>query len=292
VSTFTFDEACDRLADLLIDADLFFGHGAPDADSEAFWILAHCVGISPIDALDRLEETYPPLAFDRAQLIVNERIKSKKPLAYILGEAWLIGYDFICDERSIVPRSYIAELIAMNQLEPWLPPSGRALDLCTGNGSLAILLSLHCPDLLIQACDLSPDALALAAENVDKYQLSNAIELFCGDLFEALPLPSELNTFDLIICNPPYVNQESLSQLPSEYLNEPAIALDGGIDGMDLVRRIFTEAKDYLKPEGALILEIGNEYKNFIKAFPELQVRWLDVSAGSEQVLVIQAGDL
>lgn len=288
----TFDLACDQLGDLLSSTSLHFGHGAPDADSEAFWILSHCLGISPIDALDRLDEPYPELALDRATLIAHERLSTQKPLAYILGEAWLVGYDFICDERSIVPRSYIAELISSEELELWLPPGGRALDLCTGNGSLAILLGIHCPDMTIQASDISEDALALAQQNLDKYQLSDSIELFCGDLFEAIPEPSEHDCFDLIICNPPYVNDQSIFALPAEYQKEPQIALAGGQDGMDLIRKIIYQARDYLRPKGALVLEIGNEYENFLQVFPDLNVRWLDVSAGNEQVLLIEADDL
>jgi ribosomal protein L3 glutamine methyltransferase len=288
----TFDDACDDLGEMLESSDLHFGHGAPDADSEAFWILAHCIGVSPIEAMDLLDDIYPPLAFDRAKLLAKERIQTKKPLAYILGEAWLVGYDFICDERSIVPRSFISELITTDELEPWLPSGGRALDLCTGNGSLAIILSLYCPDMTIHACDISPDALALATENVEKYHLTESIELFCGDLFDALPEPSENNLYDIIICNPPYVNEESMSALPIEYQLEPKLALAGGEDGMDIIRNILSRAKDYLQARGALLLEIGNEYEHFISAFPEINARWLEVSAGSQQVVMILAEDL
>ena len=288
----SFNDACDALSDLLAKANISFGHGAPDADSEAFWILSHCVHITPIDALDRLDETYPSLAFDRAKVIVQERIATRKPLAYILGEAWLMGYDFICDERSIVPRSFIAELISGEILEPWLPPGGRALDLCTGNGSLAILLAIACPDLLISATDISPEALELASLNIEKYQLQESIDLYCGDLFNGLPALSENDRFDIILCNPPYVNSSSMAQLPDEYLQEPSIALAGGSDGMVIIRKIIEQAKDYLNDSGALILEIGNEYEHFHQAFPELSVTWLSVSSGTQQVLLITYKDL
>ena len=288
----SFNDACDVLSELLERANLSFGHGAPDADSEAFWILSHCVHIAPIDALDRLDETYPSLAFDRAKVIVQERIATRKPLAYLLGEAWLMGYDFICDERSIVPRSFIAELISDEILEPWLPPGGRALDLCTGNGSLAILLALACPDMLITATDISSDALELAALNIEKYQLEESIELFCGDLFDGLPSLSDNDRFDIILCNPPYVNSSSMAQLPVEYLQEPKIALAGGSDGMLVIRKIIEQAKDYLNESGALVLEIGNEYEHFHQAFPELSVTWLPVSSGTQQVLLITSKEL
>jgi len=288
----SFNDACDVLSELLAKANLSFGHGAPDADSEALWILSHCVHIAPVDALDRIDEPYPSLAFDRAMVIVHERIASRKPLAYLLGEAWLMGYDFICDERSIVPRSFIAELISDEVLEPWLPPGGKALDLCTGNGSLAILLVLACPDMLVSATDISSDALELATLNIEKYQLEESIDLFCGDLFDGLPPLSESDRFDIILCNPPYVNSSSMEQLPAEYLQEPSIALAGGSDGMLIIRKIIEQAKDYLNESGALVLEIGNEYENFNNAFPELSVTWLSVSSGTEQVLLITYKDL
>jgi ribosomal protein L3 glutamine methyltransferase len=289
---FSFNDACDVISDQLSNTDLSFGHGATDADSEALWILSHCLNIAPIDALDRLEEPYPPAPFDRAVLIAQTRITTKKPLAYILGEAWLMGYDFICDERSIVPRSLIAELIFEDDLEPWLPPGGRALDLCTGNGSLAILLGSYCPDMIIHASDISAPALELAKLNIEKYHLEDAIELFCGDLFEHLPDPTENEKYDLIICNPPYVNSDTMTKLPQEYLKEPALALAGGSDGMSIIRKIIEQAKDYLYDHSALVLEIGNEYANFLQAFPELPVTWLDVSAGQQQICLILSEDL
>jgi len=289
---FTFNDACDVISNKLSNVDLSFGHGAPDADSEALWILSHCLNIAPIDALDRLDEPYPQLPFDRAVLIAQSRVATKSPLAYILGEAWLMGYDFICDERSIVPRSFIAELIFSDHLEPWLPPGGRALDLCTGNGSLAILLASYCPDMIIHASDINAPALELAKLNIEKYHLDDAIELFCSDLFEHLPDPTENERYDLILCNPPYVNSETMSKLPQEYLKEPALSLAGGSDGMSIIRKVIEQAQDYLFDHGALVLEIGNEYENFISAFPELPVTWLDVSAGQQQVCLILSADL
>lgn len=289
---FTFNDACDAISETLSGTDLSFGHGAPDADSEALWILSHCLNIAPIDALDRLEEPYPQIPYDRAVLIAKTRITTKSPLAYIIGEAWLMGYDFICDERSIVPRSFIAELIFDDHLEPWLPPGGRALDLCTGNGSLAILLASYCPDMIIHASDISTSALELAKLNIEKYHLNDAIELFTSDLFEHLPDPTENERYDLILCNPPYVNSKTMSQLPQEYLKEPTLALAGGSDGMSIIRKVIEQAQYYLFDHGALVLEIGNEYENFISAFPELPVTWLDVSAGQQQVCLILGADL
>jgi ribosomal protein L3 glutamine methyltransferase len=288
----TVEQAIDRLTQHLDQAKLSYGHGAIDAQSEALWIISKQLQISPSDALDQLQAPLVQGLYDAALAIANERIQTRKPLAYILEEAWLMGVPFYCNEQSIVPRSWIAELITEGALEPWLPADGRALDLCTGNGSLAVLLALSCPDIHVSACDISAPALAVAARNLDRHGLSNQIELFHGDLWNPLPDPIDENRFDLIICNPPYVNAASMRALPAEYHAEPALALAGGEDGMDLIRKIIANAPDYLSERGALVLEIGNEVEHFHKAFPQIPVIWMDVSAGNEQVLLIQAEDL
>jgi ribosomal protein L3 glutamine methyltransferase len=288
----TVEESIDRLADHLDQAKLSYGHGAIDAQSEALWIISKQLQISPSDALDQLRAPLDQSLYGAALAIANERIRTRKPLAYILEEAWLMGVPFYCNEQSIVPRSWIAELITEGALEPWLPADGRALDLCTGNGSLAVLLALSCPDIHVSACDISAPALAVAARNLDRHGLSTQIELFHGDLWNPLPDPIDENRFDLIVCNPPYVNAASMRALPAEYHAEPALALAGGEDGMDLIRKIISNAPDYLSERGALVLEIGNEVEHFHKAFPQIPVIWMDVSAGNEQVLLIQAEDL
>jgi ribosomal protein L3 glutamine methyltransferase len=288
----TVEESIDRLTDHLDQAKLSYGHGAIDAQSEALWIISKQLQISPSDALDQLQAPLDQGLYAAALAIANERIRTRKPLAYILEEAWLMGVPFYCNEQSIVPRSWIAELITEGALEPWLPADGRALDLCTGNGSLAVLLALSCPDIHVSACDVSAPALAVAARNLDRHGLSTQIELFHGDLWSPLPDPIDENRFDLIVCNPPYVNAASMLALPAEYHAEPALALAGGEDGMDLIRKIIANASDYLSERGALVLEIGNEVEHFHKAFPQIPVIWMDVSAGNEQVLLIQAEDL
>ena len=288
----TLEVSWQQLTEKLDLAGLSYGHGAIDAQSEALWIIATALGFPPEDAADALDTPITPDIQAKIDAWANERISTRKPLAYILGEAWLMGIPFYCDERSIVPRSFISELIVDGHLEPWLPPSAKVLDLCTGNGSLAILMALSCPDVAVSGSDISMQALSLAAKNIDRHNLSEQIELHQGDLFESLPSPNEENLFDVIICNPPYVNATSMANLPAEYHAEPEISLAGGADGMDIVRKIIASAKDYLKPEGALVLEIGNEAKNFSNAFPEIPVTWLEVSAGDDQVLLIQAEDL
>jgi len=271
---------------------LHYGHGAIDAQSEALWIASKQLEISPADALDQLDQTITSDQYQNALQVAQTRIESRKPLAYILGEAWLMGVPFFCSEQSIVPRSWIAELIVNGSLETWLPADGNALDLCTGNGSLAILLALSCPDIHVTACDISMPALSVASRNLDRHGLSNQVELLSGDLWDALEEPNDDNRFDLIVCNPPYVNSSSMNSLPAEYHAEPALALAGGDDGMDLIRRIIAAAPDYLTDRGAILIEIGNEYEHFKKAFPQIPAIWMEVSAGDEQVLLIQAEDL
>ncbi|NCX66682.1 MAG: HemK family protein methyltransferase, partial [Burkholderiaceae bacterium] len=204
--------------------------------------------------------------------------------------AWLMGVPFDCTPQSIIPRSFIAELIVHESFEPWLPADGQVLDLCTGNGSLAVLMALCYPDLQVTASDLSLPALALAARNLDRHHLSDRIELLHGDLWE--PIAKQDLQFDLIICNPPYVNEQSMQGLPPEYRAEPREALAGGADGMDLIRQIIASASEYLHERGALVLEIGNEYDHFQKAFGHLSPIWMEVSAGDRQICLIEAEDL
>ena len=288
----TVNQCINQIAQKLESANLHYGHGAIDAQSEALWIVSKQLDLSPTEALDHLEQELPTEQQQRAYAIADQRISTRKPLAYILGEAWLMGVPFFCSEQSIIPRSWIAELIVDGSLESWLPADGNVLDLCTGNGSLAILLALSCPDIHVSACDISLPALSLAARNIDRHGLNSQVELFDGDLWDALPEPNEDNLFDLIICNPPYVNATSMSALPAEYHAEPELALAGGDDGMDLIRRIIAHTPDYLSERGAILIEIGNEYENFKKAFPQIPAIWMEVSAGEEQVLLIQAEDL
>jgi ribosomal protein L3 glutamine methyltransferase len=288
----TLDQCIDQIAARLEVADLHYGHGAIDAQSEALWIASKQLNLSPTDALDHLDQAMSTAQITKAFELTETRIVSRKPLAYILGEAWLMGVPFFSSEQSIVPRSWIAELIVDGSLESWLPADGKALDLCTGNGSLAILLAMACPDIHVSACDISLPALAVASRNLDRHGLTSQIELFEGDLWNALPEPHDDNRFDLIICNPPYVNTNSMNALPAEYHAEPALALAGGADGMDLIRKIIAGAPDYLTERGAILIEIGNEYEHFKKAFPQIPAIWMEVSAGDQQVLLIQAEDL
>ncbi len=289
-SVMTVDECCQRIQLLLESANLHYGHGASNAQAEALWIVSKQLGQSPSETLEHLELAISGELSQKALEIAKKRIESRQPLAYLLGEAWLMGVPFDCTPQSIIPRSFIAELIVNESLESWLPADGKVLDLCTGNGSLAVLMALCYPDLQVVASDLSLPALALAARNLDRHQLSDRIELLHGDLWE--PIAQQDLRFDLIICNPPYVNEQSMQVLPEEYHAEPREALAGGSDGMDLIRRITHSAGEYLHERGALVLEIGNEYDHFQKAFGHLSPIWMEVSAGDRQVCLIEAEDL
>jgi ribosomal protein L3 glutamine methyltransferase len=220
--------------------------------------------------------------------LITERIASRKPAAYLTREAWLQGVAFYVDERAIVPRSFIAELLAEGTIDPWLSDRTKSvLDLCTGNGSLAVLAAMAYPDVKVDAADISHEALEVAAINVDKHALADRISLLESDGLAAVQGP-----YDLILCNPPYVNAPSMAQLPDEFRAEPELALAGGADGMDFIRKLLRDAPAKMSEEAALVLEIGNEREHFERAFPHLECVWLETSAGADQVLLLTRRDL
>lgn len=267
----------------LDQAGVSFGHGTVNAFDEAAWLALAALGL-PLDALDphaaRVLDAKERAAIEA---LIARRIETRQPAAYLTGEAWLQGVPFRVDERVIVPRSLIAEVIAEGGIDPWLPPhTRRVLDLCTGNGSLAVLAALAWPQVTVDAADVSPDALAVARLNVERHHLDDRITLLQGDLLANVRGP-----YDLILCNPPYVNAASMATLPPEYRAEPALALAGGTDGMDLVRRIVRDAPRAMSDAAVLVLEIGHERTHFEAAFPRLEVVWLPTSAGDDQVLLV-----
>jgi len=269
---------------------LFFGHGSSNALDEAAYLILHTLKL-PLDQLDPfLDARLLPEEIASVMRVIERRSKDRVPAAYITNEAWLGAYRFYVDERVIVPRSFIAELIPQH-FSPWIQdPEAieNALDLCTGSGCLPILLADAFPNAQIDAVDISADALAVARKNVDEYQLQERINLVESDLYTQLPL----RKYDLIISNPPYVNSGSMSKLPQEYLREPQLALAGGEDGMDLVRKIVAGAAERLTPEGVLVVEIGNERAFAEAAFPELELTWLTTSAGDDMVFLVTAEQL
>ena len=285
-------EAC---AARLAEAGVSFGHGTTNALDEAAWLVLWQLGLpldTALDGDDSLADT--PVAADKqalVQALVAERISNRKPAAYLTHEAWLQGFAFYVDERAIVPRSLIAELLVDGGMDYFLHPSThKVLDLCTGNGSLAVIAASVFPDVTVVASDLSGDALAVAQINVQKHGLQDRITLVASDGLAA-PELAALGPFDLIVCNPPYVNRKSMADLPPEYRAEPAMALDGnldgGSDGMDFVRSLLQSVAAHLNPQGVLVLEIGNERPYFEAAFPSLEVIWLETSAGEDQVLLL-----
>ncbi|HMN78219.1 MAG TPA: 50S ribosomal protein L3 N(5)-glutamine methyltransferase [Burkholderiaceae bacterium] len=271
----------------LQQAGVSFGHGTTNAFDEAAWLVLWALGLKFEDLEPRAQRELTAQEQAKAEAIVAERIATRRPAAYLTGEAWLQNVAFHVDERVIVPRSFIAELLADGEaegtLDAWLSDrTQRVLDLCTGNGSLAVIAAMAYPEIAVDACDLSEDALAVARLNVERHRLGQRIKLFASDLFERVT-----GRYDLIVCNPPYVNAASMAALPPEYRAEPAMALAGGADGMDLVRRIVAEAAAHMNEDAVLVLEIGHERAHFEHAFPRLEVAWLPTSAGDDQVLLV-----
>ena len=276
----------------LEQAELSYGHGTTNAHDEAAWLVLWSLGL-PLDCdLEQVAtQAVDEVQVERAMALVDERITSRKPAAYLTHEAWLQGVPFYVDERAIVPRSFIAELIAnaegAESIDPWLGEHTRkVLDLCTGNGSLAVLAALAWPDVQVDAADISPDALAVAQINVERHQLQDRVRLVESDGWSALP-----GSYDLILCNPPYVCRAGMDALPPEYLAEPRISLDGGLeggdDGMDFVRHLLADAARHMNPGAVLVLEIGNEREHFERAFPRLEAYWPDTTSGTGPVVLL-----
>lgn len=269
---------------------LFFGHGSSNAYDEAAYLILHTLRL-PLDKLDPfLDARLLAEEIEEVMQIIERRAVDRVPAAYLTHEAWLGDYRFYVDERVIVPRSFIAELIP-EQFAPWLrePDEVRhILDLCTGSACLPIMLADAFPEALIDAVDISPDALDVARRNVDDYRLADRINLVQSDLYDDLPKCR----YDLIISNPPYVNSDSMAALPPEYLREPQLALAGGDDGMDLVRRIVEGAGERLNKDGLLVVEIGNEREYAEAAFADYDLTWLSTSAGDDAVFMLTAEQL
>ena len=282
-------------AQSLADAGVSFGHGTTNAQDEAAWLVLWQLGLPLETALDgegsQADQALTADQVAKVQTLIAQRIQSRKPAAYLTREAWLQGFSFYVDERVIVPRSLIAELLVDGGIDYFLQASThKVLDLCTGNGSLAVIAASVFPDVEVSASDLSDDALAVARINVDKHGLQDRIRLLASDGLSAPELVA-LGPFDLILCNPPYVNHQSMVDLPPEYQAEPALALDGnrhgGQDGMDFIRELLLSAPAHMSENAVLVLEIGNEREHFEAAFPRLEAIWLETSAGEDQVLLL-----
>ncbi len=273
-------------------AGVSFGHGTTNAFDEAAWLVTASLRL-PLDALEtRGRKALTDAQLATARAAVTARIETRRPAAYLLGEAWLQDVPFTIDARSIVPRSYIAELVVdpeqTGTLDAWLSDrTRRVLDLCTGNGSLAVLAAMAWPEVTVDGADLSADALAIARVNVERHQLADRVTLIESDLYAELP-----GRYDLILCNPPYVTDASMAALPPEYRAEPPLALAGGADGMDVIRRIVSGAAAHLTDDGVLVLEVGHERDHFEAAFPRLEGAWLETSGGEDCVVLLERRSL
>ena len=292
-------------------AGLAYGHGTTNALDEAAWLILHSLGLPPYELHPHLDEPVGAAQWTAAKALLERRVRTRKPAAYLLNEAWLGDKRFYVDERVIVPRSYIAELLRDENwgqttvFRPWsrsaaerirqsenrgLSPVSPStiLDLCTGSGCLAILAALRFPQAAVDAADLSADALAVAKRNVADYQLGRRVRLVQSDLFAALAG----RTYDLILSNPPYVTAAAMRRLPEEYRKEPAMALASGADGLEHTREIIAGARAQLNPGGRLVVEIGRNRKTLEKAFPKLRFEWPRTSGGRGLVLALRREEL
>jgi ribosomal protein L3 glutamine methyltransferase len=266
-------------------ARLFYGHGTDNPRDEAAWLVLRSLQL-PFESA--LNVVVSPSAVRKVRLLAGKRIKHRIPVAYLLNEAWLSGHPFYVDERVIIPRSHIAELM-QDRMKPWLGrPVRRVLDLCTGSGCLAILAALAFPKATVDASDLSAEALAVAAVNVKKYSLGRRVRLIRSDLFRSI----DEGTYDLVISNPPYVASPAMRRLPREYLHEPRMSLAGGPDGNDLVKKIIEEAMPRLSVGGLLVCEIGDNRRALERAYRGEKFLWPETAAGSGHVFILQKGKM
>ena len=285
-----------RLEDAHQAGLLSFGQGTTNAHDEASWLVLWQLGL-PLDmdvaAPDEQGSAHSPTLTDgqiaAVEQLIEKRISTRQPAAYLTQEAWLQGVSFYIDERAIVPRSLIAEVLADGSIDPWLHPNTtHVLDVCTGNGSLGILTALAFPDVTVLGLDISNDALEVARINVERHGLQQRMQVMQSDgLQQATQHAPSNGVFDLMVCNPPYVNAQSMAELPQEFKAEPELALAGGTDGMDFVRQLLQDAPAHMSEHAVLVLEIGHERDYFEAAFPTLDVVWLSTSAGDDQVLLI-----
>ncbi len=284
---YTIESAIRLAADAFQRHELHYGHGTDSAEHEASWLILSSMGLSPAIAPD-YGQSLTRAQVDACNALLDRRISERIPAAYLTGQAWFAGHPFLSDERALVPRSPLAEFITedffgiLDSIE-----SPRILDLCTGGGCIAIACALARLDSLVDASDLSADALALAAENVQLHGLQGRVNLLEGSLFEPVS-----ERYSLIISNPPYVDAADIAAMPSEFSHEPMMGLAAGEDGLDLVRIMLREAADYLEPEGVLVVEVGNSGEALEDAYPQLDFGWLQFAQGGHGVFLLTRDEL
>lgn len=280
-----------KIAERFESANLFYGHGTDNAFDEAAALVFHVLNLPfDIDQATLDQAIITTMQQQRIQELVQIRIKTRKPLSYLIQTAYFAGLPFYVDERVIVPRSPFAELIE-NQFEPWVQPDRikHILDLCTGSGCMAIACAKYFPDAEVDAIDVCQDALAVAAINIKKHEVENQVHLFQSNLFDALP---HKKRYDLIISNPPYVSQQEMQQLPKEYLHEPSLALAAGKEGLDIVNRILREADYFLSENGTLFVEVGNTQEILEKHYPLIPFTWLTLDRGGDGIFLLSKKEL
>ncbi len=272
------------------EADLYYGHGTDNAWDEAISLILHVLSLD-----DQLPESAMYARLTRKEKIrlvevLLRRIEQRMPAPYLTHKMSFAHLDFYVDQHVLIPRSPLAELIE-KRFEPWLhnDHASRILDLCTGSGCIAVACAAYLPEALVDAVDISPEALRIAAKNIDKHQLAERIQLYQGDLFK--PLPENVQ-YDIIVSNPPYVDAVDMANLPPEYQHEPTLALAAGSDGLLIIEAILSEAKKYLKPQGVLIVEVGNSEKAVMDRYPHVPFTWLDFERGADGVFLLTHTDL
>lgn len=273
----------------LEDSDVYFGHGTDNALDEAAWLVSHAVGLAPTFDDTELEQLLTSAQLAEVKALLTRRVQERLPAAYLTHEAWFAGHRFYVDERVLVPRSPMAELI-LDGFEPWVDSTRmkRVLDLCTGSGCIAIATALALPQVMVDATDISPGALEVARRNVADYELAQRVEVIESNLFDAL----QGRRYDLIVSNPPYVDAQDMAALPEEYRREPSMGLSAGEEGLDLVIPMLQQAVEYLNPDGVMIVEVGNSAETLQTRFPTVPFTWLEFSYGGEGVFLLEAAQL
>lgn len=285
----TLDDMVAQVESKLANAGLFFGHGTDNALDEAVWLVLAAGGFDVGDSEPPWESTLREEQIQDIQKLLERRLTTRQPLAYLINRAWFAGYEFFIDQRAIVPRSHIGEWIP-DRFEPWLSTDDVAsiLDLCTGSGCIAVALALAFPEARVDATDLSRAALEVAAINAKRHEVTDRVRLLQGDLFSAV----QDQRYDLIVCNPPYVSDELMSGLPEEYRFEPELAFTGGIKGLDFIERLLREVSNHLTPQGLLIVEAGSAQSAVEDAYPNLPFMWLMSQSEEAVVFALTAGEL